>query len=56
MKQDTSLTNMDCLKLIQANDKAYFETLIEFLRGFDDDYCQALLSEFLALEFNYIKN
>jgi hypothetical protein len=56
MQLALSLSNMECLALIEMNDYEFYATLIGFLRGFEKEYRQALMAEFLAMEFAYTRN
>ena len=56
MQLELSLTNAECLALIAMNDDEFYATLTCFLRSFEKEYRQALMIEFLTLEFAYMKN
>jgi hypothetical protein len=56
MKIDNVPTNFDCIKLVQARNEEFFAALAQFLRGFDEQYRQMIFTEFIELEFDYIRN
>jgi hypothetical protein len=56
MKVTHSPTNLDCIRLIEERSDEFYDTLIEFLRCFEEHYRQAILTEFFSLEFDYLLN
>jgi hypothetical protein len=56
MKVKQSPTNLDCIRLIEDRSDEFYDTLIEFLRCFEEHYRQAILTQFFSLEFEFMLN
>ncbi|MCG8605161.1 hypothetical protein MJD09_09205 [bacterium] len=53
---DKILSNTDCLKAIKTQNRQVYGVLMEFLKTFDEQDTQALISLFASFEFDFIKN
>jgi hypothetical protein len=53
---DKILTNTDCLKAIKTQNRQVYGVLMEFLKTFDEQDAQVLISLFASFEFDFMKN